>query len=131
MRPDVFSWMVECSIWGPVEARKTRRLGYVIGLMSVSLTGPRHAMRWTPRFNRKLVKTPLGGEEKSLRGMADHMSSLRHCCAACEGLNPGIMGSDDCEGLFTHQKTKKMLAGRYLARHFFENPAGLGGGRTG
>ena len=31
---------------------------------------------------------------------------------------PGLAGTEDCESLFTHLKNRKMVAGKYLARHF-------------
>ena len=37
------------------------RLGYIIGLMSSTLTGPVHILQWTSKFTRKHVKSSLGG----------------------------------------------------------------------
>ena len=38
------------------------RLGYLIGIMSSSLSGPCHVLQWTSKFTRKLVVRSLGGE---------------------------------------------------------------------
>ena len=53
-------------------------MGYVIGLMSSTLTGPRHVLQWSSKFTRKPVGSSLGGELYALSAMADHMSLLRH-----------------------------------------------------
>ena len=50
--------------------------------------------------------------------MAGHMSLLQDCYGLLGGLKPGMAGSGNCESLFTLLKTNKMIAERYLARHF-------------
>ena len=68
------------------------RLGYVIGLMSFTLRGPRHIIQWTSEFARKLVQSSLGGEVYALREMADHMPMLREFYAHSLDLAPGMLG---------------------------------------
>ena len=46
------------------------------------------------------------------------MSLLRDFYGPSEGLNPGMVGLEDCESLFTYVNTERMIAERYLARHF-------------
>ena len=50
--------------------------------------------------------------------MADHISSLRDIYAPPQGLNPGMMGLEDCESLFANLNPKKMIAGKNSPRHF-------------
>ena len=50
--------------------------------------------------------------------MVDHMTLLRDIYGPFEGLNPGMAGLEDCESLFTYVKTERMIAEKYLARHF-------------
>ena len=38
------------------------RLGYIVGLTSSSLSGPRHMIQWASKFTRKLVRSSLDGE---------------------------------------------------------------------
>ena len=91
---------------------------YVIGLASSLLTGPRPVSQRTSKFARELVYRKLGSEVYALCETAAQMSSLRFFYAPFEGLNPGMIGSEDCESPFAHLKTKKMLAEQYLARYF-------------
>ena len=44
------------------------------------------------------------------------------------GLDPGAVGLEDCESLFTHLKTKKRVAEKFLVRHFFSIQHALGAG---
>ena len=94
------------------------RLGYVIGLMSSTLKCPCHISQWTSKFTRKMVKSSLGGEVYALSEMVDHMLLLKDFYGPSGGINPGVVGMGDCESLFTHLKTKKMAAEKYLVRHF-------------
>ena len=47
-----------------------------------------------------------------------HMLLSKDCYGPFEGVNPGAAELEDCERLFTHLKTKKMAAEKYLVRHF-------------
>ena len=107
------------------------RLGRVLGLMSPLLPGPCHALRWTSKFPRKSVNISLGGEVYSLSDMVDHTSLLRDLRAPSEGPNPGMAGSEDCESRFSHLKTKKMAAGKYLARRCLSTQQALEEGELG
>ena len=60
--------------------------------------------------------------------MAGHMSLLQDCYGLLGGLKPGMAGSGNCESLFTLLKTNKMIAERYLARHFSSALRPLGEG---
>ena len=44
------------------------------------------------------------------------------------GANPGLAGLEDCESLFTHLKTRRMIAEKYLVRHFSSTQQFLGEG---
>ena len=46
------------------------------------------------------------------------MALIREGYAPFVGLSPGMVGLEDCESLFSHLRTKKMIAEKYLARHF-------------
>ena len=102
------------------------RLGYIIGLMSASLSGPCHVLQWTSKFTRKLVGSSLGGEVYAFSEMADHMALIREFYAPSVGLSPGVAGLEDCESLFNHLRTKKMATGKYLGRHFLSIQQPLG-----
>ena len=75
------------------------RLGYAIGLMSSSLTGPRRALQWTSKSARKFVESSLGGEVYELSGAVDRMSLLQDFREPFEGQNPGMTGLEDCGSL--------------------------------
>ena len=94
------------------------RLGYVIGVMSSNLSGPCHIIQWTSKFTRKLVKSSLGGEVYAFSEMLGHMSMLREFYGHFAGSNPGLIGLEDCESLFTHLKKSKSIAEKFLVRHF-------------
>ena len=53
------------------------RLGYVIGLMSSTLSGLCHIIQWASKFTRKLVKSSQGGKVYAFSEMIAHMSVLR------------------------------------------------------
>ena len=53
------------------------RLGYLIGSMFSTLTGPVHILQWASKFTRKHVKSSLGGENRVLSEMWDHMDMIR------------------------------------------------------
>ena len=47
--------------YGDLSQNGRCRLGYLIDIMSSSLSGPCHVLQWTSKFTRKLVKSSLGG----------------------------------------------------------------------
>ena len=46
------------------------------------------------------------------------MALLREFYTPFEGLSPGMVGLEDCESLFSHLRTKRMITEKYLVRHF-------------
>ena len=74
--------------------------------------------QWVSKFTRKSVESSLGGVVHALGEMADHISSMRDIYAPFQGLNPGMMGLEDCESLFANLKAKKMIAGKNSLRYF-------------
>ena len=50
--------------------------------------------------------------------MVDRMLLLKEVYEPFEGIIPGEVGLGDYERLFTHLKTKKLVAEKYLVRHF-------------
>ena len=52
-------------------------LGYAIGLMSSTLTGPAYNLQWAPKFTRKHVKSSLGGETVAVKEMWGHTEMIR------------------------------------------------------
>ena len=50
--------------------------------------------------------------------MVDHMALIREFYTPFVGLSPGMVGLEDCESLFSHFRTKKMITEKYLVRHF-------------
>ena len=63
--------------YGDLSRNGKCRLGFLVGIMSSSLTGPCHVLQWASKFTRKLVKSSLGGEVYAFSEMLDHMSLLR------------------------------------------------------
>ena len=72
------------------------RLGYAIGLMSSTLSGPSHIIQRTSKFTREMVKSSLGGEVYAFSEMLGHMSMLRDFLWAFFGPLTGYGGH------FTH-----------------------------
>ena len=54
-----------------------RRLGYIFGLMSSTLTGPVHNLQWAFKLTRKNVKGSFGGEICALSETWGHMEMIR------------------------------------------------------
>ena len=105
--------------YGDLSQNGKCRLGYLIGLMASSLTGPCHVLQWSSKFTRKLVRgSSGGGEVYAFSGTIDHMALLREFRAPSSRIAPRMVGMEDCESLFTHLKNWKMLAEKYLVRHF-------------
>ena len=87
-----------------------RRLGYVIGATSSTLSGPCHISQWASTFNRKLVRGSLGGGVDALSERVDRVSFLKDFSGPLAGRVPGMAALEECGGLRTHLKTKKMIA---------------------
>ena len=46
------------------------------------------------------------------------MALIREFYTPFVGLSPGMVGLEDCESLFSHLRTKRMITEKYLVRHF-------------
>ena len=71
------------------------RMGYVIGLISASLLGPRHILLWAAKFTRKSVTSSLRGEAYAFRGMARHMTLTRELSCLFANFSPSMLGLED------------------------------------
>ena len=76
-----------------------RRLGYVIGFMASSITGPFYLLQCAPKCFRKLVKSSLGGG-------VDHMPLPGDSYAPFVGSARGMAGLEGRGSCFAHQATK-------------------------
>ena len=94
------------------------RLGYIIGLMSSTLTGPVHILQWTSKFTRKHVKSSLGGEIFALSEMWDHMEMIKDFYAPLGHAEIRSYGLIDCESLLSHLRTGRLGTEKFLTRHF-------------
>ena len=63
--------------------------------------------------------------------MVDHMALSREFYTPSVGLSPGMAGLEDCESLFNHLRTKKMITEKYLVRHFLGIQQSLGNNELG
>ena len=104
------------------------RLGFAIGLMSSSLKGPRHILQRTPKYPREMVKSSFGGEVYAHSEMVGHTPLSKDRYGPFGGMNPGVGALEDCGGLDAHFRTKKMIAEKYLVRHFLSIQHVLGEG---
>ena len=104
--------------YGDQLAEGKRQFGYVVGLMPLTLTGPRPVSQWPSKFTRRLVRSRSGGEVYALSEMVDHMTLPRDFYGPCGGLDPGMVGLEDCGSPCSRLKTKKVAAENYFARHF-------------
>ena len=101
-----------------------RCMGYVIGLMSSTLRGPRQITKWTSKLTRRLDESSLGGEVYAFSEMIDHVSMLREFYGHFIDLTPGVVGMEDGESLFTHH-------GKVLSPSFLGRSTGLGDAGAG
>ena len=62
------------------------------------------------------MKSGLGGDVYALSEAAAHILSMKFF-GPFEGMNPGVVGLEGCENLYTHLETKKMVAEKFLVRH--------------
>ena len=60
----------------------------------------------------------LGHPVYAFSEMLGHMSMLREFYGHFAGSNPGLIGLEDCESLFTHRKKSKSTTEKFLVRHF-------------
>ena len=86
------------------------QVGYVIGLMSSTLTGPFHILQRTSKFTRKMVKSSMGREIYALSEMADQVLSLKERYGSFEGMNPGVAGPENCESLAEKYSARNLLS---------------------
>ena len=94
------------------------RLGYIIALMSSTLTGPVHILQWASKFTRKRVKSSLGGEIFALSEMWDHMEMIKDFYAPLGHAEIRSYGLIDCESLLSHLRTGRLGTEKFLTRHF-------------
>ena len=94
------------------------RLGYLIGLMSPTLTGPVHFLQWASKFTRKHVKSSLGGEIFALSEMWGHMDMIREFYTASGREKVGSYRLIDCESLLSRLRAGRLGTEKFLARHF-------------
>ena len=86
------------------------RLGYVVGLTSSTSKGPCRISQRTSKFARNMAKSSLGGEVYALSEMVDRVVLLKDFRGPSAGMDTGAVELGACESLFTHMKTKKMIA---------------------
>ena len=101
------------------------RLGCAIGLMSSTVKSHCRILRRTSKIAWKVAKSSLGGEVNALCEMVYHMLLREDFFGLFEGMNPGVVGFEACESLFTHVKKKMMIAENYLVRHFLSTQQAL------
>ena len=77
------------------------RLGYVLGLISSTLSGPCHIAQWASKSTRKLVRSSRGDEVYAISEMLGHMSMLRGFFGHFSDLFPGMVDFEDCDNIFT------------------------------
>ena len=95
-----------------------RRLGYTIGLMPSTLTGPIHISQWASKFTRKHLVGSLRGEIFAPSEMWGHMEMIREFCIALGHEKLGPHGLIDCESLLLHLRTGRLGTEKLLTRHF-------------
>ena len=74
------------------------RLGSVIGIVSTSLTGPRHVLQGTSKFTRKLDKSSL----EVTYILAAKWWPTQRGCGIFVATSPGMIGLGGCSSPFTH-----------------------------
>ena len=92
------------------------RLGYVIGITSSTVNGPRHILQWPSKFTRNLAKGSLGGEVNPCSETIDRAPPLREFHAPVADSSPGAIRMEDCGSPFTDLKKQKTITEEYLAR---------------
>ena len=109
------------------------RLGYKIGVMSSTLTGPAHIPQWASKFPPKPIKSSLVGAIFALREMGyrwynlrpqmlpgwwDHMEMIREFYIALGHEKIRSYELIDCECLLSHLRTGRFGTEELLTRHF-------------
>ena len=107
------------------------RLGYIIALMSSTLTGSAHIPQWPSKFTRKYVKSSLGGEIFALSDMRDHAEMIREFFTALGHEKIRSYGLIDCESLLPHLRTERLGTEKFGARQFRSILDALGSGDLG
>ena len=86
--------------------------------VSVTSLGLRPPVYGAPgKYDRKSVRSSLGGEAYAFGEMVDHMSPLREFRAHFMNISPGMMGSEGCESPFA-RRSFWFVAEKFLVRHF-------------
>ena len=86
--------------------------------MSLALGRPRRILQGAPKYTRDLAKSSSGGDVFAFGDMIDRTSLLRAFCPPLTDGSPGMIGFEDCGGPFTHLRSEKTIAGRFLVRLF-------------
>ena len=94
------------------------RLGYLVGLMSSTLTGPVHILQWTSKFTRKHVKSSLGGEICALGEMWGPIEMIRVVFSASGHEKLGSYELIDCESLLPPMRAGRLGTEKFLTRTF-------------
>ena len=103
---DVSSWVVGCCAWDQYTEGRCRS-GYVMGLTSSTLEGPRPILQRTFKYTRKLAKGSLGGEVYARSDVVGHMMLLKDFYGPLEGVNPDLGALEDCESLSPTWRQKR------------------------
>ena len=107
------------------------RLGYLIGLVSSTLTGPVHILQWTSKFTRKHVKSPLGGKISALSKTWGYMNMIRELYTALGHEKLGSYGLIDCGSSLSRLRTGRPGTEKFLIRHFRSISDAMEGGGLG
>ena len=92
------------------------RLGYVISLITCTLSDPCLIPGWTLTFTRTLVGNSLGAEVYASSEVIDHVALLRENYAPFLNMSPGMIGLGSCESPPTHLRHTETITGKCLAR---------------
>ena len=65
-----------------------------------------------------LSRAAWGGEAYAFSEMIDHMALLREFYGPVSRISPGLVGTEDCESLFTHLGNREMVTEKFLFHHF-------------
>ena len=94
------------------------RIGYIVGLMPSSPSGPRNFLQGDTKFTREVAESSLGCGVYASSELVGHMAPLRELHLPVSDISPGVEGAGDFESLFSRLKKKTMVTEEYLARHF-------------
>ena len=82
----------------------------MLGLLPVSLGGPRHSFHGSSRFMRRAAKSSLGGGIYAFTGMAGHVELVIEFFTNFGfGLLP-LVGFEDCRCLFSRLPSRKVVS---------------------